>query len=237
MHSRSSAGASEHEQEKDGKREDDEEKEEAAEQIWDNAKMLAFTAHLLPAFAPHRGPRNCLDVAEPHQFSALLDDNLLSEDVRKELGKAADTLFWCTPICATEHGHSRPGRRMKTPEEIVSAWTELFGYRRMHQPDDTQPMNDQNLCEQVHNTWMNSWLRDNLTPAQEVKSRSGKTSIFNVHVHNVYGSKRFVMAMLQTGLSWAPGADAPERSDCALYAKNVAQRYVQFFCYLLKSLC
>ena len=51
---------------------------------------------------------------------------------------------------------------------------------------------------------MKEWMAKELTPTQQNKAHSKKTSIFNAWVYNNLGGKNFVMAMWQTGMTWAP---------------------------------
>ena len=51
---------------------------------------------------------------------------------------------------------------------------------------------------------MNEWLRDNLRPDQQVKLRRERTSIFAAWIRKAFGSKAFLMAMLQSGLNITP---------------------------------
>ena len=55
-------------------------------------------------------------------------------------------------------------------------------------------------------TWMHQWIRSDgeLTEDQRRKSTAAKTSLFNVWVHQNIGGKQFVMAVWQTGITWAP---------------------------------
>ena len=51
---------------------------------------------------------------------------------------------------------------------------------------------------------MSEWIENELTAAQRQKRRAIKTSLFNAWVHQNMGGKQFVMAIWQTGITWAP---------------------------------
>ncbi len=61
---------------------------------------------------------------------------------------------------------------------------------------------------------------ENLNHKQRKKTYSQKTSIFSAWMRNNYGSKRFVMAILETGLSWATTSGATEHSGSASDAND-----------------
>ena len=88
------------------------------------------------------------------------------------------------------------------------------------EPNDLMPVHNPNLLAHIHNLWCERWLSDNLTMHQSRKTRSQKTSIFNAWLRNNYGSKRFVMAILETGLSWVTTSDAAEHSGSASGAND-----------------
>ena len=52
--------------------------------------------------------------------------------------------------------------------------------------------------------WTNEWLDNELTDAQKERRRAQKTSLFSVWVHQNMGGKQYVMAIWQTGITWAP---------------------------------
>ena len=51
---------------------------------------------------------------------------------------------------------------------------------------------------------MRQWLAEELTEEQQKLKHAKKTSIFNAWVYHHFGGKHFVMAMWQTGMTWAP---------------------------------
>ena len=168
-----------------------------------------------------------------NDFAKTLGADLLRPEVQLEMSNAAETLFWCKPTGATEHGAGRPGRRMKKPEELQAAWEEMFSVRRTREPDDLQPIPDAGVCAEIHNAWMDEWLAKNLSEAQKKKKRREHTSIFNVWLHQTYGSKRFVMAMLQTGLSWAsvdPG------TNHLVGAASITQKFVEWILKVMRAI-
>ena len=59
---------------------------------------------------------------------------------------------------------------------------------------------------------MNEWLGENHCPEQQWYIRRRQTSIFGKWVRDTFGSKAFLMAMLQTGLNMMPSG-APEQAQ------------------------
>ena len=84
--------------------------------------------------------------------------------------------------------------------------------------------------------WQRDWFARNLTPEQESKKWSKKTSLFNawawttVHV----GGKDFVMAVWQTGMTWAPSSDLV-RKDFEGALKHVATHFASWTRKLARS--
>ena len=110
---------------------------------------------------------------------------------------------------------------------IHARWGELFNMRRCVEKGDLKAIADPRVRAIIvraiiHNTWMRKWLRENLTEQQRQKSTSQQTSIFSAWLRNQYGSKRFVMAIIETGLSWATPSGAAEHkgSRAASSASN-----------------
>ena len=52
--------------------------------------------------------------------------------------------------------------------------------------------------------WMHEWLAQELRPEQQDRKTSQTASIFAVWVRNAFGSKAFLMAMLQFGPNLMP---------------------------------
>ena len=208
-----SSGASEH---TDKKQEDS-----CEENIWNDGKTLALTASLLPKFGTRKGGRNCLDIPMPPA-----DFLNLSDADRDVLRNAADAFFWTFPkrTGAGEHGAERLARRMKTEGEIVASWTELFERRRAEQPDDTQAA-DVDQVGDIWSDWCHDWINSELFPYQQAKPFREKSSFFNAWVKKTYGSKHILLALLETGLTWAPPPDMVE-GDFDSASKHVAKNFV-----------
>ena len=102
--------------------------------------------------------------------------------------------------------------RMKKPDEMRASWEALFKMRRRFEADDLKAITDEDVRGNIHTTWCNEWLRDNLTEKQRGYRRSQQTSIFGAWLRNHYGGKRFVMAIIETGLSWATASGAAEHT-------------------------
>ena len=84
--------------------------------------------------------------------------------------------------------------------------------RRCVEQNDLNTITEPNVRAGIHNMWMHKWLRENLTSEQQQKTRSEQKSIVAAWLRNQYGSKRFVMAIIETGLSWAAPSGATEHT-------------------------
>ena len=95
-------------------------------------------------------------------------------------------------------------RVLKTHDEICNAWEQIFRVRRSYEPNDRKPISDQSLLATMWTSWASEWMAKELTPAQHKLAHNKKTSIFNAWIFSHMGGKNFVMAMWQTGMTWAP---------------------------------
>ena len=98
-------------------------------------------------------------------------------------------------------------RMLKTPSEIKEAWNTIFEVRRQYESDDRQGISDQDLLANMWNQWARKWMAEELTPEQRKRTHIRKTSIFSAWVFSQMGGKNFVMAIWQTGMTWAPSSD------------------------------
>ena len=117
---------------------------------------------------------------------------------------------------------------------------ELFERRRKVMSDDCTPISDSDTRAQIWNEWCNDFLRKELNAEQRSYTRAQQTSIFNAYMRNRYGSKTFVFALLQTGMSWklpAPlrrvGATEHVHTEAEEHA---AKRFVQWVRDLIESI-
>ncbi len=76
--------------------------------------------------------------------------------------------------------------------------------RRRGEPDDTRDLQTPNRLSDMWNTWMQQWLDNELADSQRQRRRSAHTSVFSVWVHPYMGGTQLTVAMLQTGITWAP---------------------------------
>ena len=95
-------------------------------------------------------------------------------------------------------------RVLKTADEICRAWERIFHVRRSYEPDDHKPISEPSLLATMWTDWASEWMAKELTPAQHKLKHSKKTSIFTAWIFSNMGGKNFVMAMWQTGMTWAP---------------------------------
>ena len=76
--------------------------------------------------------------------------------------------------------------------------------RRREEPDDTAEIKDQDLLKKMHADWFGDFYAYEMTDEQKKKKHSSQTSMFNAYLWQHFGGKGFVMAVWQTGISWAP---------------------------------
>ena len=74
---------------------------------------------------------------------------------------------------------------------------------------------------------MHAWIAEELIGEQKKKRWAQKTSIFDVWVHHNVGGKHFVMAIWQTGITWAPTAQML-RSDYNGALEHVATNFASW---------
>ena len=111
---------------------------------------------------------------------------------------------------------STPGQRpgtfvLKTPSEIADSWQIIMERRRRQQIDDRQRIMNDGVLAEMYTSWMHEWSRASLTSDQWKKSPSRRSSIFAAYVNNKFGGRKFIMAVWQTGVSWAPTPKMLER--------------------------
>ena len=171
--------------------------------------FLAISAATVPSIFPTTSARNALDVALLKKM-----DGVMSDQDREELHMAVQRFFTCKievkqeeMACAAEH---RPAvYAMKSKKHLENAWEEIFRRRRTREPNDRQPMSEKVACTDVYAAWLKEWVErpGNLTPEQQRKPWNKITSAFNAYLNNNFGGKVFVMAMWQSGMSWAPSCE------------------------------
>ena len=93
---------------------------------------------------------------------------------------------------------------LKSQKEIKDAWTHILERRRLGEPDDRRPIKNQDRLAKMMTTWQNEWITTELTPKQRSTKWSSQTSIVTAWVYHHYGGKNFIMAVWQTGITWAP---------------------------------
>ena len=95
------------------------------------------------------------------------------------------------------------------------------------QADDRVPITERSDLTQMHAQWMDQWLAKELTEEQRGKPRNKQTSMFSAYLKKEFGGKHFVMALWQTGVTWAPSPVMTEMNlDGA--AEHVARQLVRW---------
>ena len=126
------------------------------------------------------------------------------------------------------------GYRARSLEESARVWEELFRRRRVYQMDDTRPIEDIKIIEELWSSWSSTWLEENLTPQQKKKDYSSRSSIFNAYIKQNFGGKLFVSAVWGTGFSWLMDVEVSSRDPNA--AKKVADGLVQWLSKVLEAI-
>ena len=171
---------------------------------------LAKTASLLPTFSTAIGSRDSLDAAALKSMQGAC-----TEKDRQALEEAVQ-MFFCKKKneSAIQHGGKQRTRPtcdtpksawcFKSPDEINDAWQTMFRKRRLQEPNDNAPINNSNARKEMYNRWMKEFIANELTAEQRKNKRSSQTRIFRAHLMQKYGGKYFIMALWQTGITWAP---------------------------------
>ena len=199
---------------------DPEELQRQQERIWSCAIILGVACKVLPGA---QGKNRMLMQPPP--------DLDVPQIAWRDLAKAVDTLLLVPETAsAAEHGNDK-ARRMRPMHEITVAWEEVFLWRRTQEPDDTKQLSPEQISR-AWTMWMHDWMKHNLTKVQRRKPHSRKTSIFGSFVHRSYGSKHLVLALLETGVTWAPPKSARREEAYA----HVAKQFVHWLRHLTRAI-
>ena len=126
----------------------------------------------------------------------------------------------------TKEEKDRP-RVFKTTAELMTAWRTIIERRRRGEPDDTREIQSVERLQHMWNTWMQDWLDTEATDTHKQRRRSAQTSILAAWVHRYMGGKNFVMAVWQTGITWAPPPELLS-SDINGALEHVAQHFASW---------
>ena len=194
------------------------------------AKSLTF----LREFNTTKNKRNCIDVV---WLKAM--DGVCTDDDRNALRQCMSTFFCRRPQIRDDSGPPRQDPKaalaLKSRREIEVAWETILAKRREVQPNDRVPITDRNTRTMMHQEWFHQFCRDELTPEQQKQPLKSKSSIFNVYLHNNMGGKKWVMAIWQMGITWAPTEHMLDTDfDGAL--KHVAKNFAAWVRRLARAL-
>ena len=123
---------------------------------------------------------------------------------------------------------AKAARVLKPSNEIAHAWQVIMDRRRLEEPNDSRAITEPDTLKRMHNTWMHEWLDgDNLTSEQRRLKHSKKSSISAAWLNRECGGKKFIMALCQTGIQWAP---TPEkiRDDYNGALEHVATNFAKW---------
>lgn len=104
----------------------------------------------------------------------------------------------------------------------------------MAEPDDRKPMFCKHRLATMWLSWQKEWFAENLSDEQQRLKHSKKTSIWNAFVKREGGTKHFVMAVWQTGLSWLPPLEMLN-GDRSGALEHVATHFAQWTRQLARS--
>ena len=192
---------------------------------------LAKSASLLREFSTLSGSRNCIDAAWMKPMTGAC-----SEADREALNACLTNFFTRQKVLQSTHTKtpSDQARVLKSSTEIHDAWQLIFERRRLTERNDRQRIEDPHQLGDMWTAWQRDWFAKNLTPGQENKKWNKKTSIFNTWTWNTVGGKHFVMAVWQTGMTWAPSSDLV-RKDFGGALKHVATHFASWTRKLARS--
>ena len=175
---------------------------------------------------------NCIDMAMSKELKGAF-----SEEDRTALEEAAQ-LFFCKKKSTgvAEHGSkfgvkpaasSKSALCLKSKAEISQAWQQIFERRRLQEVDDTVPINDPDVRTSMWNEWMNDFIQNELSHEQRQRRRNQQTSMFGAHIKNAVGGKHFLMALWQTGITWAPSSELVQ-TDYSGALEHVAKNFANW---------
>ena len=115
----------------------------------------------------------------------------------------------------------RPALILKSTEEIKASWTNILERRRLFEPDDTVEINDPDgsRLKRMYADWFRDFQEYELTEEQKLKPHSKQTSAFTAYLKNNFGGKAFIMALWQTGITWAPTRSMKEKIQWCFRAR------------------
>ena len=189
------------------------------------------SAAMLPGFAIPDRTKNCIDCA----WLNTLYKGCTKEDITA-LEECMQRFFTRRPVLQSTppRADAKTARMLKTSKEIADAWQVIIDKRRLAEPDDTRPIQNYTTRKNMHNAWMHEWFNGkdehgvwNLTEEQHYKPERKKTSIFGTYLNNNFGGKKFVMALWQTGIQWAPPQELLDRSHNGAL-EHVAQNFAKW---------
>ena len=203
--------------------------------MWEDAKILSLMAD---ACRPRSV--NCFDVlgsTPPYHVRATAQQReMLRRFVEAALLRLPDeraaphntgSEVTLTPRYVSE------ARRLEHPSEMFGKMEKIMTIRRRYQSDDRAILTETDVSK-CWNTMMNEWLATNLRSDQEELKTARKTSIFGAYLNRTYGSKQFVIAIWESGLSWCP-EKAHERWNVGAPQQDAAQAILFSFCAWLEK--
>jgi hypothetical protein len=100
---------------------------------------------------------------------------------------------------------------------------------------DSKAIADEKVRAKIYTEWMHDWLEANLTEEQQTYKFSRRSSIFAAWMKQRYGGKLFLMALLETGITWAPSKQLLEiDNDDAV--EHVAKCFVGWLSDVLEAI-
>ncbi len=129
---------------------------------------------------------------------------LLQNQVQRQViaETCGNLLYGFDPCGAAEHGASDPDCTSKDLQKLITNMSSAMQYRALKYTEDHILTTSEVAA--TYTGWMHEWLPKELRPEQQNKLPKQKSNIFAVWVRNAFGSKAFLMAMLQFGPNLMP---------------------------------
>ena len=165
---------------------------------------------------------NCLEVAK----MKVMDGTCAPKD-RQALEHYAAAFFVTNP-----HGLAVV---LKSQAELKNSWETILKRRRLVEPDDRKPIDDQAVRTKMYHNWLNEFAQKEMTKEQRAKPHRSRASIFNAVLQRNFGGKQWIMAVWQYGITWVPDPDIMER-DRHGALEHVAKHFAQWVRRLARTL-
>ena len=162
-------------------------------------------------------------------------DGVVTEDGARALKETAEHFYAGRPVVlqsAPPHEGAWLAMMLKCPQEIAGLWDAMWGMHQREQPGGRAPSRDKTLMAPMRTRWMHERLNVKLAADQHttMKLIAWQASLSSTHLCHMYGGKRMVQALWQTGIVWVPplgivpiGAAGRAATNCAKWCRRIAR--------------